>query len=250
MQRIIYAILIVTFLPTCLFSAECNPKSIPLPKETPQDKYLIKNLPRYVNQPLGLDKKKLDLLVKDVAVGMHGKIHSLIIIHNDSLALEEYFMGWTRHMLHPCFSVTKSFASALIGIAIEQGYIKGVDEKLLSFFPEYSNIMNLGERKKAITLENVLTMTAGFTWDKTYQPYFDGCGNENPKNDFVETWQSSNWVKHVLDLPMRDNPGAKFNYNSGGSHLLSGIITSKTKKTVEEFASAHLFSALGITNWK
>ena len=77
MKRIIYAILIITFLPTCLFSAECKPKSILVPKETPQAKYLIDNLPGHVNQPFALDREKLDLLVKDIAEGMYGKIHSL-----------------------------------------------------------------------------------------------------------------------------------------------------------------------------
>ncbi len=250
MKRILHAILIITFLPTSLFSAECKPKSLQLAKETPQKQYMIDHLPGSVSQPVRLDRQKLDLLVKDIADGMYGKIHSLIMVYNDSLALEKYFMGWTRYMLHPCFSVTKSFASALIGIAIEQGYIKGVDEKLLSFFPEYNDIKNLDERKKAITLEDVLTMTAGFKWDETFQPYFDGCGNENPENDFVKTWQSSNWIKHVLDLPMSHDPGTIHNYNSGGSHLLSKIITNKTGKTTEEFASKNLFSALGITNWE
>jgi CubicO group peptidase (beta-lactamase class C family) len=249
MKRILYAVLIITIFPTCLFSADCKPRSILPPKETPQEKYLIDSLPSYVNQSAELDKKKLNILVEDIKEGNYGKIHSLIIIHNDSLALEKYFMGWTRHMLHPCFSVTKSFASALIGIAIKEGYIKGVDEKLLSFFPEYGNITNLDERKKAITLENVLTMTAGLSWDET-QPYFDECGNVNPENDYMKTSQSNDWIKHVLDLPMSHDPGTIHNYNSGGSHLLSKIITNKTGKTAEEFASENLFSALGITNWK
>jgi CubicO group peptidase (beta-lactamase class C family) len=104
--------------------------------------------------------------------------------------------------------VTKSFISALIGIAIEQGYIKGVNEKLFGFFPEYRNIANLDERKKSIILKDVLTMTAGF-W----------C-NPDSAQEHEALEESSNWIKYVLDKPMNNDPGAVFLYDSGCSHLL------------------------------
>jgi CubicO group peptidase (beta-lactamase class C family) len=219
-----------------------------IPDETPQDVYLIDNLPGYVDQPFELDKEKLDILVEDITEGEYGKIHSLIVIHYDNLVLEKYFMGWTRHMRHRLFSVTKSFSSALIGIAIEQGYIDGVNKNLLSFFPEYDDIENLDARKESITLENVLTMTPGFKWDDS--PLFDKCGDLNPESDTAKMSESSDWIKYVLDLPMRDDPSTEFLYNNGGSHLLSGILTNKTGQSAEEYASENLFSALGITNWE
>jgi CubicO group peptidase (beta-lactamase class C family) len=186
--------------------------------------------------------------VEDINGGEYGKIHSLIIIHNDSLVLEEYFMGWSRHMRHPLFSVSKSFSSALIGIAIEQGYINSVDDNLLSFFPEYDDIENLDERKESINLGNVLTMSAGFQWYD--DPYLDKCGNPNPESDTVKMVGSSDWIKYVLDLPMSDDPGTKYLYNNGGSHLLSGILTNKTGQSAEDYAEENLFNALGITNWE
>lgn len=233
----------------CISSC-CQPQSLPPPEETPQDDYLIDKLPGYVDQPLELDMEKIDVLVEDIKDGEQGKIHSLIIIHYDSLVLEEYFMGWTRHMRHPIYSATKSVSSALIGIAIEQGYISGVDEKLLSFFPEYDDIENLDTRKESITLENILTMTAGFSWDETSTPYYDECGNPTPENDAVKLEQSSDWIKYMLDLQMSDDPGTKWAYNTGASHLFSEIIKNKTGKSAEQFASENLFSALGITNWE
>ncbi len=147
-------------------------------------------------------------------------------------------------MRHYCNSVTKSFTSALIGIAIDQGKINGVDEKLLSFFPEYNEIANLDERKESITLENVLTMSAGFTWDEWSTPY------GHPENASTKMAGTSDWNKYVLDLPMNDNPGTKFVYNSGCTLLLSGIIANKTGQSAEEFAKENLFNALGITNWE
>lgn len=110
-------------------------------------------------------------------MGLYGHIHSLVIIHNDALVLEEYFNGWERDMLHYSFSATKSITSALIGIAISQGYISGVDAKMLDFFPEYDSIDNYDEQKAAITLEHLLTMSAGFEWDEISTPYTDNEGN-------------------------------------------------------------------------
>lgn len=248
MKRIQYAVLILTVFPAFLFSSCCQPPSILPPDETPQDKYLIDSLPGYVNPPFELDEDKLDILVEDITEGEYGKIHSLIIIHYDSLVLEEYFMGWTRHMRHPLYSVTKSFSSALIGIAIEQGYIDNVDKLLLSFFPEYNDIENLDTRKKSITLENVLTMSTGFQWDDS--PPLDECGNPNPESDTTKMVESSDWIKYVLDMPMSDDPGTKFLYNNGSSHLLSGILTNKTGQSVEDYTEENLFNELGITNWE
>jgi CubicO group peptidase (beta-lactamase class C family) len=216
----------------------------------PQNQYAIDDLPGCDDCTATLDEAILAELVSKIEDGDYGNIHSLIIIHNDSLALEEYFGEWTRNMLHPCFSATKSFTSALIGIAIAQGYISGVDETLLSFFPEYDDIENLDERKESITLENVLTMTAGFTWDELSTPYRDNEGNPNLENDLAKMGESDDWIRHMLNLPMSDDPGTEWNYNSGGSHLLSGILQKGSNQSLEDFAEDNLFSTLGITNWK
>jgi len=138
-----------------------------------------------------------------MAFGDYGNIHSVIIIHNDGLALEEYFMEWNRHMLHMCASVTKSFTSSLIGIAIEEGYISGLEEEILNFFPEYDDIENLDERKESITFENVLTMTGGFTWDEIGIPYTDSEGNPNPENDLMKMFKeliSKGFIEDIGDL--------------------------------------------------
>jgi len=215
-----------------------------------QKQYAIDTLPGCDDCPTELDEEILTVLVNKIENGDFGNIHSLIIIHNDSLALEEYFMEWNRHMLHNCFSVTKSFTSALIGIAIEKGYISGIKEKLLSFFPEYDDIENLDEKKESITLENVLTMTAGFTWNEFGIPYTDSEGNPNPANDAIKMAESVDWIKYMLDLSISDDPGTKWNYNSGCTVLLSGIIKKETGQLAEEFAKENLFDKIGVTNWE
>jgi CubicO group peptidase (beta-lactamase class C family) len=214
--------------------------------ETPQDKYAIDNLPGSDTPPYELDEEILAELVNKIEAGVFGNLHSLIIIHNDSLVLEEYFQGWTRHMRHYCNSVTKSFTSALIGIAVDQGWINDLDEKLLSFFPEYDDIANLDAKKESITLKNVLTMTSGFKWNEFDLPY------GNPENAANKMTGTSDWIKYMLDLTMDNDtdPGTKFTYNSGNTQLLSGIILNKTGQSAEEFAKDNLFNALGITSWE
>jgi CubicO group peptidase (beta-lactamase class C family) len=207
-------------------------------------------LPGSENPDFILDKEKLSQLVESIENRKFGNIHSLVIIHNDRLVLEEYFQGWNRNKLHKIYSASKSVTSALIGIAIDKGNIKGPQEKLLNFFPEYKSIAHLDERKKAITLEDVLTMSAGFKSHEFETPYFDKKGNQNPDNDAVKALQSSDCIKHTLDLPMIYTPGSEFAYNSGGSLLLSGIIQNTTGESAEEFARKNLFEPLGIKEWE
>lgn len=191
-----------------------------------------------------LDGKLLSELVNQIDSGAYGEIHSLLIVRNDFLVLEEYFRGYNRDQLHYLYSVTKSVTSALIGIAIHQGKIKGLDEKLLGFFPEYDIITNKDARKEAITLEDLLTMTAGFSWDEWSTPY------GSPQNDASKLAQSGDWMKYMLDLPMSEYPGIRFVYNSGCTMLLAGIIKNSTGKSAEEFAVKNLFEPIKIARWQ
>jgi len=169
-KKILPTSMLYTILLVLLLITACS-RDIPIPEETPQDLYAIDSLSGSSNSTTELDQEMLSKSVNRIKMGEFNRIHSLIIIHNDSLVTEEYFRGWTRHMLHPCYSGTKSVTSALIGIALDQGLISGLDEKLLNFFPEYEEIENLDNRKKSIVLENVLTMTSGFSWDEMSTSY-------------------------------------------------------------------------------
>jgi CubicO group peptidase (beta-lactamase class C family) len=140
--------------------------------------------------------------------------------------------------------VTKSVTSTLIGIAINHGEIDGVDERMLPFFSHYPNIANMDARKQAITVEHLLTMTAGFRWDEWSLPY------THPANSVNLMYVSNDWVKYTLDLPMVDAPGARFEYNSGVSMLLSAILTGATGVSARDYAAEHLFGHIGVTAWQ
>ena len=189
----------------------------------------------------GMDSVKL----KEISVNIKQQniaIDSLLIIRHGYLIFEEYFkleeyLGHTlsnQDNMHSLYSVTKSFMSALIGIAIEEGYIDHLSSKVIDFFPE-STIENWDTRKESMTLEHLLTMTTGFNW------------NEWTGNSAVKMMASLNPVEYMLDLPMANDPGTVLTYCTGASHLLSAIIQKTTGKTTLEFARKYLFNPLGIS---
>lgn len=168
------------------------------------------------------------------------QIDSILIVRNGYLVYEEYPSGvYSQTQLHFLASCTKSVISALIGIAIEHGFIAGVDTAVLSFFPDVT-IQNVDSRKEALTIEHLLTMTSGFDWDEW--TYFYG----DPNNTLTQMYESGNPVQFVLDRPMRTNPGEEWVYCSGASHLLSAIITKATGMSAYEFAMEYLFGPIGI----
>ena len=143
-------------------------------------------------------------------------MYSLVIVKNGKLVLDEYFGECSRGWLFATQSSTKSIASALIGIALDQGFINSVDEPIINFFPEYSHLFD--STKETITLRHVLMMAAGFEWNELYVSY------SNPNNDNYIGNQSQNYLEYALSKSVVDTPGTFWNYNSGGSVILGGII--------------------------
>jgi CubicO group peptidase (beta-lactamase class C family) len=142
----------------------------------------------------------------------------------------------SRHELH---SVTKSFASTLIGIAIQQGLIGSVNEYLLDFFPAYVQA-NPDPRWDNVTIEHLLTMSAGFEWDESTLPYSDP-----DVNDLGGVFASSDGVQFVLDKEMLHNPGDHWLYSGGSSLLLGAIVQQVADGTTKNFADEFLFDPLG-----
>jgi CubicO group peptidase (beta-lactamase class C family) len=163
-------------------------------------------------------------------------IHSLLVIRNGYIVADAYFYPFSRGSRHDVASVTKSFTSTLVGIAIDKGHIESVDQPVLGFFPGRT-VANLDANKKAMTLEHLLTMTSGLE-----------CINAPSEVTLFQMITSPDWVQFMLDLPMSDEPGTRFLYNSGGSHLLSAIIRETTGMNALAFAREHLFGPLGITD--
>lgn len=181
----------------------------------------------------GIDGEKLGEAFQAIATDKIA-LHSLLIVRHGFIVSETYFGGYDLTTRHRQYSCTKSFIATLIGIAADQGYFPDLNAPVLSFFPEHT-FQNVDERKRAMTLENLLTMTSGLAWDESEASY-------------QGMFQSEDWVQYVLDLPMAAQPGSQFNYCSGCSHVLSAILAAQTGQDVYQFARKNLFAPLGITD--
>ena len=154
-----------------------------------------------------------------------------------------YVDGYDRDRLQRIFSITKSVTSALIGIAIDEGMIDGVDTPLYTFFPDNREAFE-DAKKREITLEHILTLTSGLDWVESSVPYTD------PRNDQYHQVRSDDWIEYVVERPIADEPGARWVYNTGSVHLLSAVIKRASGMYANEFIEKHLFKPLGITEYE
>ncbi len=170
-------------------------------------------------------------------------IISLLIVRNGYLVYENYFGVPERinyaNEIHSC---TKSVTSILVGIALAQGLIGSVDDYVLDYFPDRT-FDNMDDDKQAITIRHLLTMTSGLPWDESSYPW------GHPLNDYSAIVNSSDWVQWMLDRPMEYAPGEVWNYNTGGSHVLSAIVSEASGINTSVFADTYLFTPLGITSF-
>lgn len=179
----------------------------------------------------GMDSTKL-IIADEFIQNRLPDAFSLLVVRNGYLVFEKYYSWGSSDKYAVVHSVTKSVTSALIGIALDKGYLNSIDQKLIEFVPEYTT-GELDPRKKEIRLRDLLTMSAGFRW--------------NDRGPSMRNWYlSSDWIKFAVQLPQENNPGDVFNYNSSISHLLSVILSKSTKTSTLNFAKQHLFEPLGI----
>jgi CubicO group peptidase (beta-lactamase class C family) len=161
----------------------------------------------------------------------YNNITGIVVQKDGQTRYENYFHGFSADNAAHVFSVTKSVFSALIGIAISQGAIQSVGQKVLDFFPDYRVLP--GETTiQQITIEHLLTMTAPYKYEtEPYQRFFTSM---NPTCD-------------ALDLMGGDKPIGTFHYSAiGGTHILSGILARSTGRNPLDFAREKLFDPLGI----
>ena len=218
-----------------------------------------------------MDPSLLDALHKRLRRGEFGYVdHMLVIRYGNVVFDEEYehdYVGanagrdqssgqynyfdpnwhpfYHGSKLHSLQSITKSVTSAVIGIAIGRGDISSVDMVVLDAF-EGSEISNVDDWKRDMTLADLLTMRAGIDWNELEYPYSD------PRNVAIQLEASDDWVDFVINRPMSHEPGTFFSYSSGVSQLLSHILTAGTGKNIDKYTREYLFRPLGIKKfyWK
>ncbi|MCP4724316.1 MAG: serine hydrolase [bacterium] len=178
-----------------------------------------------------VDLSPINDLMNDITPDLD-YLYSILIIRNEKLVFEEYFNGMDRYDANYIASATKSFTSTLIGIAINEGFISSLDEKMMDYFPEFVS-QDLDSRKYEITLRQLIKMRSGYPLDSN-EILFPGVYN------------SSNWLEYCINIPLAADPGEIWDYASAGTHILSGVLTKATGMSALEFAELYLFEPLGM----
>jgi CubicO group peptidase (beta-lactamase class C family) len=214
----------------------------------------------------GLDATAIAQLDQEIGAEKHGYVDSMLIIRHGRLVFEAYYehdyaaintdlntgesSPWNYYdadyypyyhgsELHSLQSTTKSFMSALVGIAIDRGDIPGLDSTLGELLP-HRNITD--PYKASITLDNILTMQPGFQWNE-WVSYFD------PRNDATIVEGLDDWVGYLLDKPLSEPQGTLYNYNSTNTQLMSEIVSTASGMPLDEYARKYLFGPIGIKHF-
>ena len=177
----------------------------------------------------GLNSRILNQAFREAR--QRGFINCILVVRNGYLVAEQYFNGYDKKDAHRVMSVSKSFLSALIGIAFRENLLDSLEQKMLDFFPEYVT-PNLDQRKRDISIRHLLTMKAGI---------------DHEQNNYFEIYTSANWIETTIELPLLSDPGERFRYNTFQTHLLSGILTKASAMSTLAFANTNLMEPLGIT---
>jgi CubicO group peptidase (beta-lactamase class C family) len=241
-----------------LLSASCKNSAVALDSVEPPEDYVYRQPPEtgdgWETASLlesGFDVSQLESLMNAVQSGTYDALHGLLIVRQGKLVFEEYFPGyassggrqegvWINYDLdikHECQSATKSFRSAVLGIAIGQGYINSVNEPVLSFFPDLADL-NTGDKSR-ITLWHLLTMSSGLDWPETQRPY-------DAQNPLWQLYQlpRREWPRFIFERPMEASPGTVWNYSSGLTFLIKEILDRTTGTSAEDFVDTQLFQKM------
>lgn len=184
---------------------------------------------------LGMSSDMLDKADKRIKRA-YPNIESLLIVKKGYLVYEKYYKLNNETKIKDTYSITKSFMSALTGIAIEKGLILSINDKVSEYIPEYTEYID-DERKMDITIKQVLTMTGDL---------------ENIDNNYTSFFYSDDWLKAALAKPLANTPGEVFVYNTGLTQLLSSVISNASRMSVMDFAKENLFEKIGmnVTYWQ
>jgi CubicO group peptidase (beta-lactamase class C family) len=268
--RMVCSIGSVILIPACLLLAAALPQETTWPGE---------NWPKTDPAKVGLDAKKLAAFADDLGSGKYKLIDSFDVIRCGKLGyhrtnahdygtiygkeaktrgpLNAHLTGpynyfdpaWHPYYhgsgLHSMQSVSKTVTSIIIGIAVTRGDFKaGVDMPVLHYFDE-SKVKNVDERKRRMTIGDVLTMSTGLEWNEENVAYNDS------RSDSSLMEATDDWVQYVIDKPMSEEPGKHFNYSSGDTMLLPYIFKKETGQDIEEYSKKYLFEPLAIQYyWK
>jgi CubicO group peptidase (beta-lactamase class C family) len=193
---------------------------------------LLQGLPIAAFSPGGEKEKVLEDFMKEQ------KVAGFLILQNGKIRLERYALGHSESNLWSSLSVAKSVTSTLVGAAIKDGYIKSVDDYVTDYLPELK-----GSALDSVKIRHLLTMTSGVKWNENYtDPDSDIAGFD--RDTTVDGMKAI--VSYMRRLPAEAEPGKKFNYSTGETHLLGALISSATQQSLSHYLSSKIWMPYGM----
>lgn len=189
----------------------------------------------------GMREAPIDSMTRLILTDYFKNIHSVVIIKNNKLVYENYFNGYDRDMLHNLYSASKSFTSAVVGLAIDKDFIPDTNERIFPHFPEYTPLPNDSPEKQSITIRHLLTMSSGLS-----------CNDWDAGSPAAEEklYKNKDVLKSLFGVPMAYAPDSVTQYCSGGVITLSNLISKTTGQDYGAFAKQYILDPLGIQNYK
>jgi CubicO group peptidase (beta-lactamase class C family) len=160
-------------------------------------------------------------------------LYGLLVIKDGYLIAEDYFNGGSVEQQTFMASATKSITSAIVGIAMDQGCLTSLDQKMIDFFPEFSDQIS-DPRKEQITIRDLLQMRSGYVWEEREQ--------------YMDSFFSSRgyWLPFIVKFPLTSDPGTDFGYSNLTSHILGVIVARACDVDLKSYAQEHLFSLINV----
>ncbi len=199
---------------------------------------------------VGIDADKLCALAQRLMEWKAADIHAVLIARHGKLIFEQYYSGFDQHwgeparevvfgpdVPHDLRSITKSVVALVLGIAVDKGWVKDLDQPVLSLLPRYAGLKN--PDKERITLRDLLTMSAGLEWNED-SPYGD------PSNSETDMDMAADPCRYVLERPVAHPPGSVWTYSGGSAALIACVLRQATGQSIDKLAQRTLFDPLGI----
>ena len=156
---------------------------------------------------------------------------AFLIIKNDSIWFEKYFEGYRKNSQTNSFSMAKSITSALLGKAIDEGFIKSLDQPVADFYPQFA--------ETDLTVGDLSSMASGLDWNESYV---------NPFGMTARAYYDADLANNILKLKVIDTPGVHYKYLSGNIELLAMVIQKATQKQLADYLYDSFWSPMGAEN--
>ena len=172
------------------------------------------------------------------------RVSGLVIVHDGHVVFEKYLLGNDETTRWMSMSVVKSMTATLIGAAIQDGYIKGIDDLIVDYLPRFE-----GTAYDGVTVRHILQMTSGVAWNETYT---DPASDRRRMLEAQIGQQPGDILDLMASLPRAAEPGARWNYSTGETHVAGALVAAATGKHVADYLSEKIWGPAGMeadANW-